>query len=168
MSIAYIGIGSNLGDRKGNIDKAITRMKKGKGFKVLRVSSLYESDPWGMKDQSRFLNGVVEVESTFPPEVLLLRLFSIETEMGRMRKGKWGPRIIDLDLLLYDSLVINGSVNNGIVIPHPEMHRRNFVLIPLLELVPDIIHPQKKQPLKKLLHLLKKEKSYGRVEIYLG
>jgi 2-amino-4-hydroxy-6-hydroxymethyldihydropteridine diphosphokinase len=168
MSIAYIGIGSNLGDRKANIEEAITRMKKEKGFQVLRLSSLYESDPWGLKDQSRFLNGVVEVESTLPPKVLLLRLLSIETDMGRMRDRKWGPRVIDLDLLLYDKVIIKESVKDGIVVPHPEMHRRNFVLIPLIELAPDTIHPKNKQPLKKLLHLLKINKSYGRVEIYLG
>ena len=167
MAIAYIGIGSNLGDRKLNIENSVARINNEKGIQVLRVSSLYESDPWGVEDQPRYLNGVLEVETLLPPEGLLQRLFSIEREFGRKREMRWGPRIIDLDLLLFDELVMENAIPDGLVLPHPRMHERKFVLLPLLELVPESVHPRLKKPFKKFLRSLKDDKNHGRVEIYL-
>ena len=167
MSIAYIGIGSNLGDRRENIAKSIALMRKEKGIQVLRVSSLYESDPWGIREQPRYLNGVLEMETYLSPEDLLHRLLSIEKGLGRRRGKRWGPRIIDLDLLLYESVVMKESAPGELILPHPVLHRRKFVLLPLLELVPEVIHPYFKRPIKDFLHFLKNEQSHGRVEICL-
>lgn len=164
MSIAYIGIGSNLGDRGENVETAICRMRLEKELKVLRISSIYESDPLGVTDQPQFLNGVVEVETSLPPRDLLRRLLVLETHLGRKRSIQGGPRIMDLDLLLYDKVVMR---EGDLTLPHPEMHRRKFVLLPLLELVPEITHPQLKRPLKEFLRSLNRDRSHGRVEIYL-
>ena len=167
MTTAYIGLGSNCGDRRSNIELAVSRMKMEEDIQVLRVSSLYESDPIGVVNQPRFLNNVLEVETLLSPRDLLLRLLSIEKGMGRRKSRKWGPRTIDLDLLLYGRVVTDNATSGGLILPHPELHRRKFVLIPLLELAPDAIHPQNKRPLINILHTLKDE-SHGRVEIYIG
>lgn len=167
MSIAYIGLGSNLGDREKNLQNAITRIRGKEGIRIIRISSFYESDPWGVKEQPRFLNCVVEVETSLEPRSLLQSLLSIEGEMGRRRGRRWGPRLIDIDLLLYDSVVIHDESPEGLILPHPEMHRRKFVLLPLLELIPDAIHPKIKKPLKSFLNLQRKDKTHDRMEIYL-
>jgi 2-amino-4-hydroxy-6-hydroxymethyldihydropteridine diphosphokinase len=153
---AYIGIGSNLGDRRANAVEAVERVRQLPTTKVVRASSLYESEPLG-DAKTWFVNGVIEVETDLAPEQLLKRLKAIEEAMGRKRvKGKrWGSRIIDLDILLVDQDVI---AKRTLRVPHPEMHKRRFVLLPLAELAPHVIHPQLGQSVSTLLATVKDDK----------
>lgn len=137
MSIVYIGIGSNLGDRKANCMRAI-ELLAGKGIVVRKESCLYETDPWGNKNQPKFLNMAIEIETELKPRDLLGILAGIEKKLGRKKSLKWGPRIIDLDILLYNSITID---QDDLKIPHPFMHERDFVLKPLYEIAPDVKHP---------------------------
>jgi 2-amino-4-hydroxy-6-hydroxymethyldihydropteridine diphosphokinase len=139
-TIAYIAIGANLGEREANIRAAIREIDTLPGTRVLRVSRLLENPAvGGPPDSPDFLNGVLEVESTLDPHELLHRLLSIEESLGRQRREKWEPRIIDLDLLLYSNQIIS---SNDLQIPHPLMHTRRFVLEPLAELAPKLMHPK--------------------------
>lgn len=146
MSIAYIGIGSNLGDRLQNCLDAVETMGK-RGIFVKSKSSIYETEPWGGIDQPRFLNMVIEAETELSPSEILQMLKGIEQELGRRASYKWGPRSIDLDILLYDNLVVS---EEGLKIPHPLMHERDFVLRPLNEIAPDAIHPVLKKSVREL------------------
>lgn len=137
MSVSYIGIGSNLGNRQENCFRAVEILEK-RGIKVQKKSSLYETEPWGVKDQPRFINMVVQIETTLEPNDLLRLLKAIEREIGRQDSFRWGPRMIDLDILLFNALVLN---EENLQIPHPCLHEREFVLRPLNEIAPDIIHP---------------------------
>ena len=152
----YIGIGSNLGDRRANTVEAIDRVKALPATKVVRSSSLYESEPLG-DAKTWFVNSVIELETELPAEQLLKRLKAIEEAMGRKRvKGKrWGSRIIDLDILLVDQDVIE---KRTLRVPHKEMHKRRFVLMPLAELAPHVIHPQLGQSVSTLLATVKDDK----------
>jgi 2-amino-4-hydroxy-6-hydroxymethyldihydropteridine diphosphokinase len=153
---AYIGIGSNLGDRKANALEAVERVSKLPQTRVMRASSLYESEPLG-DAKTWFVNSVIEIETEFPPEQLLRKLKAIEEAMGRKRvKGKrWGSRIIDLDILLCDQEMVD---KRSLKVPHPEMHKRRFVLLPLAELAPQVVHPQLKQTVSALLAHVKDDK----------
>ena len=153
---AYIGIGSNLGDRKANALEAVDRVSKLPTTRVVRASSLYESEPLG-DAKTWFVNSVIEIETDFPPDELLKRLKAIEKAMGRKRvKGKrWGSRIIDLDILLCDQEVVE---KRTLKVPHPEMHKRRFVLMPLAELAPHVVHPQLGHSVSALLATVKDEK----------
>ena len=137
---AYIGIGSNLGDRRANALEASRRVGELPTTRVVRASSLYESEPLG-DAKTWFVNSVIEIETDVAVEAMLKKLKAIEEEMGRKRvKGKrWGSRIIDLDILLWNHEVIQ---KRTLKVPHPEMHKRRFVLMPLAELAPHVIHPQ--------------------------
>lgn len=137
---AFIGIGSNLGDRKANSFEAIDRIQKIPGTRIVKQSSLYESEPFG-DAKTWFVNAVVELETECGAEDLLRRLKQIETAMGRKRvRGKrWGSRIIDLDILLFDNEIIN---KRTLKVPHPELQNRRFVLAPLSELAPQLVHPK--------------------------
>ena len=128
---AYIGIGSNLGDRKANIKKAIGLVKSLKGVEVKRVSSIYETEPMGGPPQGHFLNGVFEIETTLGPFGLLKEFQDIEKRLGRIRKMRNGPRTVDLDILLFDDEKIDAE---DLKIPHPRMREREFVLRGLREL----------------------------------
>jgi 2-amino-4-hydroxy-6-hydroxymethyldihydropteridine diphosphokinase len=152
----YIGIGSNLGDRKANTLEAVDRVSKLPGTRLIRASSLYESEPLG-DAKTWFVNSVIEIETEMPPDALLRKLKAIENAMGRKRvKGKrWGSRVIDLDILLCDQEVIE---KRSLKIPHPEMHKRRFVLLPLAELAPHVVHPQLGQSVSALLATVKDEK----------
>ena len=136
----YIGIGSNLGDRRANHLEAIDRVGQIPDTKVVRASSLYESEPLG-NAKTWFVNSAIEIETELGAEALLKHLKAIEDAMGRKRvKGKrWGSRIIDLDILLSENEVVD---KRTLKVPHPEMHKRRFVLLPLAELAPHVIHPQ--------------------------
>lgn len=137
MALAYVGLGSNLGDRERTIRRAVELL----GAK--RISTLRETDPVGIVDQPRFLNGVAEVETDLTPRELLERLLAIERELGRTREGpRGGPRTIDLDLLLYDDVAL---AEPGLTVPHPRLHERMFVLEPLAELAPDRLVPGRGQ-----------------------
>ena len=152
----YIGIGSNLGDRRANTAEAIERITKIPDTKVMRASSLYESEPLG-NAKTWFVNSVIEIETELGAEPLLKRLKAIEDAMGRKRvKGKrWGSRIIDLDILLSENEVVE---KRTLRVPHPEMHKRRFVLMPLAELAPHVVHPGLGQSVSALLATVKDEK----------
>lgn len=135
---AYIGLGSNLGDSRENLRRALNALRRAAGITVCRVASLYRTDPVGIVDQPEFLNTVVEVSTTLSPRRLLARLLEIEDELGRVRGERWGPRVIDLDLLLYD----NAEIFTGdLAVPHPRLKERAFVVVPLAELTPDLVLP---------------------------
>jgi len=152
----HIGIGSNLGDRRANTAEAIDRVGQLPGTRVVRASSLYESEPLG-NAKTWFVNSVIEIETDLLPDVLLKKLQAIEESMGRKRvKGKrWGSRVIDLDILLFDQDVI---AKRNLKIPHPELHKRRFVLLPLAELAPHVVHPQLGQSISTLLATVKDDK----------
>jgi 2-amino-4-hydroxy-6-hydroxymethyldihydropteridine diphosphokinase len=147
MAIAYIGIGSNLGNRQENCLRAIELLQK-KGIIVTKRSSLYKTEPWGVKDQPRFINMAIEIDTSLEPKELLKILKNIEKELGREKSSKWGPRIIDLDILLFDDIILN---ENNLKIPHPLMQERDFVLRPLCEIAPDIYHPLLKLSMYELM-----------------
>ena len=134
--LVYIGLGSNVGDRKFHIDRALDLLAKTVAIRA--VSSIYETDPVGYKIQAPFLNGAAEIQTLTSPQDLLKRLKKIETEVGRQPRFRWGPREIDLDILMYGNRIIDTP---NLTIPHPEMHRRDFVLIPLREIAKNLVHP---------------------------
>lgn len=153
MSTVYIGIGSNLGNREENCRKAIDLLKEN-GIIVKKQSSMYETEPWGVKDQPKFMNMAVEAETDKTPEELLEILKRTEKEIGRTETTKWGPRIIDLDILFYDDLILK---TENLEIPHPFMHEREFVLKPLCEIAPDKKHPVTGKTIKEMLEGLNKQ-----------
>jgi 2-amino-4-hydroxy-6-hydroxymethyldihydropteridine diphosphokinase len=156
MHRVYIGLGSNLGDRKANLREAEEKLTALPETRIVKASSLYESEPLG-NAKTWFVNSVLEIETEFEADELLKRTKAIETAMGRKRvKGKrWGSRIIDLDLLLFDNQTIN---KRNLKLPHPEMHKRRFVLLPLSELAPHVTHPQLGTTMSELLGGLKDPK----------
>ena len=147
MPIAYIGIGSNLGSREDNCEIAIKLLEAG-DIIVTKRSSMIVTEPWGVEDQPKFINMAVEIETDLKPEELLSILKKIESEIGRNTSERWGPRIIDLDILLYDDLIIKTP---ELEIPHPYITEREFVLKPLSEIAPEKIHPVLKRSVKSLL-----------------
>lgn len=152
----YVGLGSNLGDRKANIREAEARLAELPESRIVKTSSLYESEPHG-NAKTWFINSVVELETELEPDELLKRTRAIETAMGRKRvSGKrWGSRIIDIDLLLLDNQTVN---KRTLKIPHPEMHKRRFVLMPLAELAPHVTHPHLGTSMSEILGGLKDPK----------
>ena len=151
MSKVFVGVGSNLGDREFLIRKAVEAMRDLPRTLVVRVSSLYDTDPVGEVDQPAFLNAAVWLETTLEPRELLWQLLLIEKRMGRVRSQRWGPRPIDLDLLFYGEETVDEP---DLKIPHPEAHRRAFVLLPLVELDPDFVHPSTGESIRKLIKKL--------------
>lgn len=135
MSVCYIGLGSNLGDRKQNIGLAITKINKLQNTKVMKQSSLIETSPVGGPPQGDFLNAVIEIQTALSPAELLCNLQAIESELGRVRTIKNAPRTIDLDILLFNNQKIN---QKDLIVPHPHIGKRDFVLKPLEEIAPDI------------------------------
>lgn len=136
---AYIALGTNLGRKRDNIARAIQLIAALPGVKINKSSSLYETEPWGKTDQEKFLNQVIAVETSLQPAELLRELQNIEIKMGRQRKEKWGPRIIDLDILLYGNEVMDDP---HLTIPHPHLRQRLFVLVPLAEIGADLQFPE--------------------------
>jgi 2-amino-4-hydroxy-6-hydroxymethyldihydropteridine diphosphokinase len=134
--IVYIALGTNLGERLANLREAIESMPP--EVTVLTESHVYETLPWGYEDQPDFLNMVVKAETDLEPESLLNYLKQLEVELGREQNFRWGPRLIDLDILFYDDLVIESP---PLVIPHPRLHERAFVLVPLADVAADYVHP---------------------------
>jgi len=150
MTVAYIGIGSNIGDRIGYIQQASCHLNYTKGIRVLESSSFYETEPVGYKDQPWFINAVLKIKTELSPNELMNHCLRIEKQLGRTRHPEApenGPRTIDLDILFYD----NGIFKNDIVeIPHPRLHERAYVLVPFLELDADFIHPVLKKSISEL------------------
>lgn len=146
MAIVHIGIGSNLGNRQENCREAVRQLGL-RGVKVVKESAMIETEPWGVADQPRFINMAVEAETGLAPENLLTALKEIEAAMGRTDAVRWGPRIIDLDILFYDDLAVDTA---ELKIPHPYLHERDFVLIPLAEIAPEKIHPVLRKSVRRL------------------
>lgn len=144
---AYIGIGSNQGLARENCEQAVKELDLLEKVWVKSNSSFYETAPLGIKNQDWFINAVVEIKTTLLPLALLDELLGIEEKMGRVRRIKWGPRIIDLDLLFYEDLVITET---NLEVPHPELHKRKFVLEPLKEITPNLFHPILKKTVEEL------------------
>lgn len=138
MNTAYLSLGSNLGNRFEMLQDAVRMLQEKPGLKVTQVSSVYETDPIGYTEQATFLNIVVEIQSDLSAEKILLICLETEQILGRIREFRWGPRSIDLDILLYNDENIESE---KLTVPHPRMHERGFVLVPLIELVPQGIHP---------------------------
>ena len=139
MARAYVGLGANLGDHEATIRRALELLAEQDGIEVLAVSRLRETDPVGVEDQPRFLNGAAALETTLAPGELLGVLLRVERALGRVRDGtRWGPRTIDLDLLLYGDEVVDEP---GLRVPHPRLHERRFALEPLAELAPELEIP---------------------------
>ena len=139
MPKVYIGLGSNMGDKSGNILKALELLDQHKKIRFVKRSSLYETEPVGYEDQDWFVNAVAELETELSPQELLDALMKVEQNMGRKREIKWGPRNIDLDILLYDQQCLDEP---DLIIPHPRMHERRFVLVPLVEIAPRLVDPR--------------------------
>jgi 2-amino-4-hydroxy-6-hydroxymethyldihydropteridine diphosphokinase len=144
---AYLGLGSNLGDREANIRNALAAIDRLDGCELIRTSSLYETDPVGIREQPDFLNAAAEIRTKLAPEELLTALREVERGTGREKTFKWGPRIIDIDILLYGEERLTGE---NLEIPHPEMHQRAFVLTPLAEIAPMARHPETDLTIRQL------------------
>ena len=143
--IIYLALGTNLGDRFANLQAAIAALPP--AVRVLAQSPVYETPPWGLTDQPAFLNMVLKGETALAPVELLKRLKLLETELGRLPAVRWGPRRIDMDILFYDKLILDTP---ELTIPHPHLHERAFVLVPLADLAPDLVHPLLSATIKKL------------------
>ena len=142
----YIALGTNLGERSGNLRAAIEGLAP--DVTVLAESHIYETPPWGYEDQPSFLNMVVKAETDLEPAALLMFLKKLEVDLGREKSVRWGPRLIDLDILFYDDLIIESP---PLVIPHPRLHERGFVLAPLADVAAEFIHPVLGKRVRELL-----------------
>lgn len=152
MSIVYVGLGSNLGNREANLQQALTKLQQA-GAHIELVSSWRETKPYGVTDQPDFLNGVAKLTWQDTADELLTVCLKIEKELGRVRKRHWGERTIDLDILFFDQAVINTS---RLVVPHPDLENRLFVLEPLNEIAPQLKHPLLGKTIQKLFKNLQK------------
>lgn len=147
----FLLLGSNLGDSKLILESAIEMIEEKVGQVLLR-SNFFETAAWGKTDQPNFLNIALGVETILQPKLLLQTVLAIEEQLGRVRKEKWGARLIDIDILLYDDAVIN--IVDELTIPHPEMHNRKFVMEPLVTIAPEVIHPILKVSMSNILQNL--------------
>lgn len=164
MHLAYIGFGSNIGDRLKHLQNAIHALSKTEGINLREISSVYKTDPVGYEAQGQFLNGVAAIQTSLSPLSLLHTLKDIEIAIGRQHRIRWGPREIDLDILIYGNLCVQ---TEKLVIPHPEMHLRDFVLVPLVEMAPDLVHPVFQESIQTLLERLEDDKSVTRTTFAL-
>ena len=144
---AYIALGSNLGDKEANLRRALELLIE-RGVEIVKTSTFISTEPYGVTDQPTFLNGVCEVRTSLEPLELLHTLLDIEQEMGRVRLRHWGERNIDLDLLLYEDVVMDIP---QLKLPHPDMQNRDFVLLPLAEIAPELVHPTLQKTISELV-----------------
>ena len=142
----YLSTGSNIGDRKAHLVTAYNKLNDQLG-KVIRQSGIYETEAWGLENQRGFFNQVLCIETDKTPNDALKLINEIEAEMGRVREGKWAARKIDIDILFYNDLIHN---KDGLVIPHPHIQERNFILVPFIEVAPDYVHPRLNQSVREL------------------
>lgn len=151
MSCAKVtlALGTNLGDRAANLEQAYRELSS--FVKISKLSSIYETPPWGVTDQPAFLNQVLIASTELLPVKLLAAVKNIEVKMGRQTTYRYGPRLIDIDILLFDNLILDTP---NLVIPHPRMFERAFVLVPLLEIAPDLVSPMDHKPVSRLLENL--------------
>ncbi|MCX7698405.1 MAG: 2-amino-4-hydroxy-6-hydroxymethyldihydropteridine diphosphokinase [Candidatus Goldbacteria bacterium] len=155
MNTVYFSIGSNIGDKKNNLRNAIKLLKKN-NINIIKISSVYKTEPVGVKNQPYFYNICIKAKTRLDPENLLKLIKIIEKKIGRKKVKKWGPRIIDIDILFFNNIILN---KRKLKIPHPEIIKRNFVLIPLYEINKNIYHPVEKKTIKNIIKSLKlKEK----------
>ena len=161
MITAYIGMGTNLGDRAAALRSAVEELGRRKGVRLKDASSVYETAPVGVTDQPDFLNAVLRIETDLSGRALLELLLEVERVFGRVRKEKWGPRTLDLDVLLYGDAVLR---EDGLLVPHPHLHERAFVLLPLCDLCPDGLHPVLKRTFRELARSIGANQEVQRVE----
>ena len=143
--IVYIALGTNLGDRRANLKEAIAALSP--QLDVKTRSQIYETPPWGYEDQPKFLNQVIQAQTYLEPELLLKHLKRLEVALGRKESFRNGPRLIDIDILFYDELVLNKP---SLVIPHPRLHKRGFVLLPLMDIAPELVHPVHQKTVREM------------------
>jgi 2-amino-4-hydroxy-6-hydroxymethyldihydropteridine diphosphokinase len=144
--IVYLALGSNLGNREENLKQAISSLSP--QMTVKEKSHVYETPPWGHEDQPRFLNQVLKAQTYLQPEQLLKHIKRLELALGRKGTFRNGPREIDIDLLMYDDLVLNTPI---LALPHPHMHERGFVLLPMMDIAPDLVHPLTRKSVREML-----------------
>ena len=144
MAVAYLGLGSNLGDRVGFVQQATSLLAGNENIKLVSTSSFYETEPWNFKTDNWFVNAVIIISTTYTPEELLKVCQRVEVQLGRRREDESGynDRNIDIDILFYDNKILDEHVNGmDLIIPHPLVHERAFMLVPLLEIAPAYVHP---------------------------
>lgn len=146
MRSIYLGLSTNQGQRHKNLEKAEELLRQNQ-VQIVQKSNIYETEPWGLKDQAWFLNQCLEAQTELSPEELIQVIQKIEEQMGRLKQEKWGPRLIDIDILYYNNLVLK---TEELKIPHPHLKERNFVLTPLTEIASDFIDPVDKQSIQVL------------------
>lgn len=139
MAIVYLSLGSNIGDRVGYIQQATSLLSANENINIVATSSFYETEPWGMESENWFVNAVIQITTSFSPEELLDECQRIETQLGRIRNSQgYSDRTIDIDIIFYDKLIMN---NDRLTIPHKHFHKRVFMLVPMLEIAEDFVHP---------------------------
>lgn len=153
MARVYLGLGSNLGDRQAILDGAVKALDSCPGLSVLAVARYIETEPVGYLNQPKFLNSALAAETSLAPHELLYVIQDLERSFGRLRLFQWGPRTLDIDILLYDDLVLNTV---ELTIPHPRLAEREFVLLPLAEIAPNVVVPNTAKTVKELLYNLQK------------
>jgi 2-amino-4-hydroxy-6-hydroxymethyldihydropteridine diphosphokinase len=148
MYRAFLGLGSNVGSREQYLNRAASALKKVRDTRVVWASPVYETDAVGKTDQPKFLNAVVEIETSLPPKEMYEEVKALEKSLGRTPGERWGPREIDIDILVYDGVVVQ---DESLTVPHAEMEKRKFVLVPLCELAPELVHPVNGMTMTELL-----------------